>query len=347
MDMPKSGGTPSASDSGAYSDLNRLNSLKTGDRDSTGNLKKVAQEFESLFVSQMLKSMRSANEVLAKDNPMNTSEMRQYQEMYDQQLAVTMSRQGGGIGLQDVLMRQLSKIKGSETAPASTTGNLTALAGKNTDLKRSSLLTPASDTTADSSSSDTDGAVIKQTGLALQIAQRPLWASRSVAADHRLAAATAAINGGVHNDVAKLNARRLSLPTTLTDRLLAGIVPATGATLSQAASEAGASSAITGTAQATVRSGATFAGNGDWTQNPSLKAPGARCKFWVGPWPDTLGARQQNLRQSGCVRRDHVAAGQGRCSTYRRRPNGIGGTGCAGNWLGQIDHASAGRQQQP
>lgn len=54
MDMPKSA-TASASDSGAYTDLNRLNALKTGDRNSDGNLKKVAQEFESLFVSQMLK----------------------------------------------------------------------------------------------------------------------------------------------------------------------------------------------------------------------------------------------------------------------------------------------------
>jgi flagellar protein FlgJ len=273
MDMPISGGgVPTASDSGAYSDLNRLNALKTGDRDSTGNLKKVAQEFESLFVSQMLKSMRSANEVLAKDNPMNTSEMRQYQEMYDQQLSVTMSRQGGGIGLQDVLMRQLSKIKGSETAPGSTSGNLTALAGKNTDLKRSNPVNPAPNEVADSSSPDTDGAVIKQTGLALQIAQRPLWATRSVAVDHRLAAVSASINGSVHNDVAKLNARRLSLPTSLTDRLLAGIVPPTATTLSQAAGEAGARSSITGTAQAAVRSGATYAGNGDWTQNPSLKA---------------------------------------------------------------------------
>jgi flagellar protein FlgJ len=31
--------------------------------------------------------------------------------MYDQQLAVSMSREGGGIGLADVLMRQMSKNK--------------------------------------------------------------------------------------------------------------------------------------------------------------------------------------------------------------------------------------------
>jgi flagellar protein FlgJ len=50
--------------------------------------------------------------VLADDNPMN-SDTKQYRDMYDQQLAVSMSREGGGIGLQDVLVRQLSKRKAS------------------------------------------------------------------------------------------------------------------------------------------------------------------------------------------------------------------------------------------
>lgn len=109
----------STADSGSYSDLNRLNSLKVGDRDSDANLRKVAQEFESLFVSEMLKASRKASDVLAADNPMNTETVKQYQEMYDQQLAVSMSREGGGIGLQDVLMRQLSKQKGASGANSS------------------------------------------------------------------------------------------------------------------------------------------------------------------------------------------------------------------------------------
>jgi len=107
----------SAADSGAYTDLNRLSSLKHGDRDSDGNVRKVAQEFESLFISEMLKASRKASDVLADDNPMNTQTVKQYRDMYDQQLAVSMSREGGGIGLQDVLVRQLSKNK---SAPANT-----------------------------------------------------------------------------------------------------------------------------------------------------------------------------------------------------------------------------------
>ena len=97
-------------DSGSYSDLNRLNQLKVGkDRDGEENVRKVAQEFESLFLNEMLKSMRSATEVLSQDNPLNSQASKQYQDMHDQQLSVTLAREGGGIGLADVLMRQLSK----------------------------------------------------------------------------------------------------------------------------------------------------------------------------------------------------------------------------------------------
>jgi hypothetical protein len=105
MDMRK-GGLVDSSDSGSYSDLNRLNQLKVGDKNSDANMRKVAQEFESLFLGEMLKSMRSATEGMGKDNPMNTPAAKQYQEMYDQQLAVSMSREGGGIGLADVLLRR-------------------------------------------------------------------------------------------------------------------------------------------------------------------------------------------------------------------------------------------------
>lgn len=165
-------------DTGAYTDLNRLNALKVGDKDSEANLRKVAQEFESLFVSEMLKSMRAANNVLAKDNPLNTETTKQYQEMYDQQLAVSLSREGGGIGLQDVLMRQLSK-SASTQRPGGNPFN------------------------RDASTSGTLGAVHK------------------AAADGQVASTT-------HNDVAALNQRRLSLPSKLADRLLAGIVPGAG-----------------------------------------------------------------------------------------------------------------------
>ena len=198
--MEMKGGVIGGSDSGSFSDLNRLNNLKVGDRDSDANMRKVAQEFESLFLNEMLKSMRSANEVLGEGNPLNTPAAKQYQEMYDQQLSVTLSRQGGGIGLADVLMRQMSKNKSAVPGEAVAT----------------TALTPEAPPSAVTATAAVDSPLVRVNG------QRPLWAVR-VATEPGAAL-------DVHrNDRALLNQRRLALPNKLTDRLLAGIVPSADA----------------------------------------------------------------------------------------------------------------------
>ena len=103
-------------DSGAFTDLNRLNQFKVGG-DTEQNIRKVAQEFESLFMNEMLKAMRSANAAFGEGNFMNSNESKTYQDMHDQQLAVTLSKEGRGIGLADVLVRQMSKIKQPSSRP--------------------------------------------------------------------------------------------------------------------------------------------------------------------------------------------------------------------------------------
>ncbi|KMM77639.1 rod-binding protein, partial [Pseudomonas deceptionensis] len=118
---------------------------------------------------------------------------KQYQEMYDQQLSVTLSRQGGGLGLADVLMRQMAKHK--PTAPQ--------------DAVPNTVLVPPPATPAPAVS-PSDSPFVRSNG------QRPLWASR---------VAVAPGEGGHANDRALLTQRRLSLHNKLTDRLLAGIVP--------------------------------------------------------------------------------------------------------------------------
>ncbi|WP_223487789.1 flagellar assembly peptidoglycan hydrolase FlgJ [Pseudomonas sp. A-RE-19] len=201
MDMRKSG-LVSSSDSGSYSDLNRLNQLKVGDKNSDANMRKVAQEFESLFLGEMLKSMRSATEALGQDNPLNTPAAKQYQEMYDQQLAISMSREGGGIGLADVLMRQMSKNK--PMAP----GEAEAASAAKQAAAKAAVETPiAAGTVA------THGPLSRLNG------ERPLWASRSVKTP------ASAGEGAHRNDMALINQRRLALPPKLADRLLAGLVP--------------------------------------------------------------------------------------------------------------------------
>lgn len=92
-----------------YNDLNALQSLKyqsKGDRE--GALDAAAKHFESIFVSMMIKSMRDANKVFSEGNMLNSSESDFYQQMFDSQLAVSLAT-GKGIGLADVIKRQLSK----------------------------------------------------------------------------------------------------------------------------------------------------------------------------------------------------------------------------------------------
>ncbi|WP_137805368.1 flagellar assembly peptidoglycan hydrolase FlgJ [Pseudomonas sp. G(2018)] len=244
MDMYKSGRV-SSSDSGAFSDLNRLNQLKVGDKNSDANMRKVAQEFESLFLGEMLKSMRSATEALGKDNPMNTAEAKQYQEMYDQQLAVSMSREGGGIGLADVLMRQMSKNK--PLAP----GEAATLSAAKQEAAKAAAQTPVA-----------AGTVAINGPLSRVNGERPLWASRSVSAPSG--------EGAHRNDMALINQRRLALPPKLADRLLAGLVPS-------ATTTAAATVATANKTQLPERATPTGAGplfNGDWLANAQTSANG-------------------------------------------------------------------------
>tara|TARA_R110002095_G_scaffold97941_5_gene86000 strand:+ start:1945 stop:2940 length:996 start_codon:yes stop_codon:yes gene_type:complete len=96
----------------SYTDLNELNKLKKAGRDEAPKaLAAVAEQFESLFLNMLLKNMRKANEGLSEGGLFDSSESKFYQDMMDQQLSLSLSS-GSGIGLRDVLIRQLSQ--GSE-----------------------------------------------------------------------------------------------------------------------------------------------------------------------------------------------------------------------------------------
>lgn len=92
-----------------YNDINALQSLKFQSKtDKEGALDSAAKHFESIFVSMMIKSMRDANKVFSEGNMLNSSQTEFYQQMFDSQLAVSLST-GQGIGLAEVIKRQLSK----------------------------------------------------------------------------------------------------------------------------------------------------------------------------------------------------------------------------------------------
>ncbi|MFT6465051.1 flagellar assembly peptidoglycan hydrolase FlgJ [Halopseudomonas sp.] len=104
----------------SYTDLNSMNEMKVGSKaNSPDNIKRVAEQFESLFMNMMIKSMRDANAVFAEGNPLNTPQTRFYQDMHDNQMSVHLAEKQG-VGLADVMMRQLSP----QTAAAPAAGSL-------------------------------------------------------------------------------------------------------------------------------------------------------------------------------------------------------------------------------
>jgi len=106
-----------------YTDLNSMNQLKLGaNANSPENIRKVAEQFESLFVNMMVKSMRDANAVFAEGNPLNTAQTRHYQDMYDNQLSIHLA-ESKGLGMTDTLMRQLSPNSTTAATGTDTTGN--------------------------------------------------------------------------------------------------------------------------------------------------------------------------------------------------------------------------------
>jgi len=97
--------------------LERLRSTAGASPDKA--VRDAAKQFETLFVNQLLKSMRAAS---PQDGPFDNEQTKTYTGMLDQQLAQAISKRG--IGLADVMTKQLSRNggSGSGTAAAAAAG---------------------------------------------------------------------------------------------------------------------------------------------------------------------------------------------------------------------------------
>lgn len=91
-----------------YTDFQGLSQLRAeagaGNNDQA-TLRKVAGQFEALFIQMMLKSMRDAN---LGEGLMDSEHVKTYQSMFDKQIALDLSK-GGSLGLADMMVRQLSR----------------------------------------------------------------------------------------------------------------------------------------------------------------------------------------------------------------------------------------------
>lgn len=103
-----------------YADFKGLASLKNdaGQKDPKA-LREAARQFESLFTQMMLKSMREANKTFQSDSPLGGGDQTDfYRDMFDNQMAVQMSK-GKGLGLGDMLVRQLRGVSAPEVTDVS------------------------------------------------------------------------------------------------------------------------------------------------------------------------------------------------------------------------------------
>lgn len=127
-----------------YTDFSGLNALKSQARnDKQAALEEVARQFESLFLSEMLKSMRKAGDVFAEGNYLNSSQSEFYRDMFDSQLSLTMAK-GQGTGLAEALVRQLGQqVPGLDSEGGKLAGHKASLADYDRSLPPLSSRLPA------------------------------------------------------------------------------------------------------------------------------------------------------------------------------------------------------------
>lgn len=98
-----------------YTDAQGLGALRRGAREhSPEALTAVAQQFEAMFIKMLLKGARDS--ALAED-VLGGDKNDIYNDMHDQQMAQQLAQRG--IGIADMLVRQLSGALNNPAAPAS------------------------------------------------------------------------------------------------------------------------------------------------------------------------------------------------------------------------------------
>ena len=105
-----------------YNDFSQFTTLRAeATKNPNAALEEVAAQFESIFLQQMLKSMRDAT---VKSDLFDSSQIDTYQSMADQQLAVQLAEQGG-IGLARMMVEQMQTrgLVADRSGPEQTAGS--------------------------------------------------------------------------------------------------------------------------------------------------------------------------------------------------------------------------------
>ena len=95
-----------------YTDIQGLKELRYSENKSDTK-KEVAQQFEALLMQMVLNSMREANKAYS-SGLFASDQMGMYQDMYDKQLSLSLSK--SGVGFAKVVEDYLDRLPGAQTA---------------------------------------------------------------------------------------------------------------------------------------------------------------------------------------------------------------------------------------
>lgn len=117
--------TTPVNNAAVYGDFAGLEKLRSGAAHSDPTaLRQVARQFESLFARMLIKSMRAA---VGRDPIFGSDQAQTYQSMFDDQLSLELTK-GKGLGLADMLVRQLQQAGATRQAAPSGAASATPAA---------------------------------------------------------------------------------------------------------------------------------------------------------------------------------------------------------------------------
>ena len=121
---------------GLFNDPKALNAIKKNANKAEG-LQQVSDQFETMFLQMVLKSMRSASDALSSEESLvSTRQSRMYRDMHDGQLSMAMAK-SGSIGIADAMVRQLSPLVGATQLGGTEHSDFIAAENKNASSLKS------------------------------------------------------------------------------------------------------------------------------------------------------------------------------------------------------------------
>ncbi|WP_090046941.1 rod-binding protein [Limnohabitans sp. 2KL-27] len=105
----------STTSSSTYLDFNALTRLKgEAAQDPSKAIRQTSEQFEAYFIQQMMKTMR---ESIEKSDLVDGGNMDMYQDLMDKEISLQMVKRGG-MGLADMMERQMKQAQGLSTQDA-------------------------------------------------------------------------------------------------------------------------------------------------------------------------------------------------------------------------------------